>query len=112
MAAVYRDFDIHYHEYGHKGNIEISIMNEGILNVFVFGINGGYGHSYIKVNMSNKLDLYDNCKAILDKITDDYAYCLYLGYRDYIDVDDKDIDLSKDLELTNLLIKDSPPLYF
>lgn len=107
MAYVYRDFDIYYHEYGHKGNIEISIMNEGILNVFVFGINGGYGHAYIKVNMSNNLDLYDNCKAILDKITDDYKEIVYLGYRDYIDVDDKNIDLSKDYELTNLLIKDA-----
>ena len=107
MAYVFRDFDIHYHEYGHKGNIEISIMNEGILNVFVFGINGGYGHSYIKVNMSNKLDLYDNCKAVLDKITNDYKDYVYLGYRDYIDVSNKNIDLSKDDELTNLLIKDT-----
>ena len=109
MAFVFRDFDIFTNEYGDKGNIEISIINENTLNVLVFGINGGYGHSYIKVTISNKLDLYENCKAILDKITNDYHYNVYLGYKDYIRFDNKIIDKINDNELLELL--NNEPIY-
>ena len=109
MAFVFRDFDIFTNEYGDKGNIEISVINENTLNVLVFGINGGYGHSYIKVTISNKLDLYENCKAILDKITNDYKYNVYLGYKDYIRFDNKTIDKINDNELLKMLNKE--PLF-
>jgi len=82
-------------------------MRKGV-NVFVCGINGGYGEDYIKVIPSTYLDLYDNCVIILNTITNNYRYSVYLGYRDYIDVQYKDIDLKKDTELSNLLIKDKP----
>jgi hypothetical protein len=103
MAFIFRDFDIFTNEYGDKGNIEISVINENTLNVLVFGINGGYGHSYIKTTISNKLDLYENCKAILDKITKDYEYNVYLGYKDYIRFDDKIVDKINETELVELL---------
>lgn len=107
MAFVFRDFDIHRKQYGDKGNIEIFTTNEGnFLNVFVFGLNHGTGHAYMKVIPSEKLDLYDNCMAILNQITKNFENHVYLGYRDFIDVSDEDIELSKDTTLSELLIKD------
>jgi len=103
MAFVFRDFDIFTNEYGDKGNIEISVLNENTLNVLVFGINGGYGHSYIKVTISNNLDLYENCKVILDKITNDYKYNVYMGYKDYIKFDNNAAYKINDNELIELL---------
>jgi hypothetical protein len=103
MAFVFRDFDIFTNEYGDKGNIEISVLNDNTLNVLVFGINGGYGHSYIKVTISNNLDLYENCKIILDKITNDYKYNVYMGYKDYIKFDNNAVYKINDNELIELL---------
>jgi len=114
MAFIFRDFDIFTNEYGDKGNIEISVINENTLNVLVFGINGGYGHSYIKTIISNNIGLYENCKAILDKITNDYHYNVYLGYKDYIRFDNNIVDKINDTELVELLHSNgvnNSPLY-
>jgi hypothetical protein len=87
MASVYRTFDIHTPRRGDIGNIDISLVVEGVLCVIVFGLNEGYNFVHMRVKYPIQMCLYDVCKLILDTITKDFKTVTCAGYNEYMRID-------------------------
>jgi hypothetical protein len=106
MTSVFRDFDINKEERGHLGNINIYFVEDGILCVTVFGLNGGLRFAFMRVKYPSQTTLYDVCNHILDTITKDFKTITYEGYEDCMFIEkngDVETDISKDHELLSIL---------
>jgi hypothetical protein len=109
MASVFRTFDIHTPRRGDIGNIDISLVVEGVLCVIVFGLNEGYNFVHMRVKYPIQMCLYDVCKLILDTITKDFKTVTCAGYNEYMHIDKYEytVNFEEDPELLGILYPNS-----
>jgi len=82
MTSAYRDFAIPGKS--DIGNIDISLVEDGVFCVTLFGLNYGYRFAFMRVTYPTQFHIYDACKTILDAFTHDFSELTCEGHKDYI----------------------------